>query len=348
MLVETEKVIVTDRIRKDFGNIEELAQDIKKNGLINPPVVTPEFELIAGERRLRACKSLGWQQIEVRIMSVRDYEHQLRMEISENENRKEFTFSERVDWARRIESVERIKAEIRMKNPMANLPEGGQKGLTRDVVAKASGFSSGKIYQQAKFIANNADSEIIKQLDEGEISINKAYQDTKAKLDAEIKRREQAEQRAKIAESKPPTVIEKEVIVDKTDYETIKRLQEELSRKDQDKTFLEKKLKIQQDDINEVNRIKKELSDLTQKREYIERQIESALTLSTLYVEIEHFLASKLAPIQYSRAITERRDSPVVIDNLSGIIGMVENWCNEMRQYLPKNNYIEAEVISYE
>ena len=75
MLVEIDKVVVNDRIRKDFGNIEELAQDIKENGLINPPVVTLEFELIAGERRYRAMKSLGWQQIEVRVMSVQDALH---------------------------------------------------------------------------------------------------------------------------------------------------------------------------------------------------------------------------------------------------------------------------------
>ncbi|OAA87593.1 ParB N-terminal domain-containing protein [Clostridium ljungdahlii] len=54
MLVDIDKVIVDKRIRKDFGNITELAEDIKENGLINPPVVTPKFQLIAGERRLRA------------------------------------------------------------------------------------------------------------------------------------------------------------------------------------------------------------------------------------------------------------------------------------------------------
>lgn len=53
MLIDVEKIKVTDRIRKDFGNIQELADDIKANGLINPPVVTPEndgtFTLLTGE-----------------------------------------------------------------------------------------------------------------------------------------------------------------------------------------------------------------------------------------------------------------------------------------------------------
>ncbi|WP_328514460.1 ParB/RepB/Spo0J family partition protein [Brevibacillus laterosporus] len=145
---------------------------------------------MAGERRLRACKHLGWQQIEVRVMTVRDYEHQLRMEISENENRKEFTFSERVDWARRLERVEREKARERM-----SLGGQGKENFptlqTRDAVAGASGFGSGKQYEKAKYIADHADPEIIAQLDDDEISIHRAYTETKRKLaetEAEVQR----------------------------------------------------------------------------------------------------------------------------------------------------------------
>lgn len=155
MLIDIDKIKVTDRIRKDFGNLEELAQDIKENGLINPPVVTPDYVLIAGERRLRACKLLGYRQIEVRVMTVNDYEHQLKLEISENENRKEFTFSERVEWARRLEEIERLKArERQITGGKENFPE-GPKGQTRDIVAEQAGFGSGRQYEKAKFIADH-------------------------------------------------------------------------------------------------------------------------------------------------------------------------------------------------
>jgi len=114
MLVNLEQIKVTDRIRKDFGDIQELADDIKENGLINPPVVTPDtYELIAGERRLKAMKLLGYRQIEVRPMSVKDAEHQLNLEISENETRKDFSKKERIDYARRLERIEKVKAEQR-------------------------------------------------------------------------------------------------------------------------------------------------------------------------------------------------------------------------------------------
>lgn len=100
MLIDIEKIVIKDRIRKDFGDIQELADDIQANGLINPPVITPgTYELITGERRIRAMKLLGYKQIEVRPMTVKDAEHQLNLEISENETRKDFSKAERIDYA---------------------------------------------------------------------------------------------------------------------------------------------------------------------------------------------------------------------------------------------------------
>ncbi|MDN6028694.1 MAG: nucleoid occlusion protein [Lactobacillus sp.] len=46
--------------------IDELAQTIKTQGLLQPIVVRPvsgQYELIAGERRFRAVKQLGWEKI---------------------------------------------------------------------------------------------------------------------------------------------------------------------------------------------------------------------------------------------------------------------------------------------
>ncbi|HFK1410221.1 TPA: ParB N-terminal domain-containing protein, partial [Bacillus cereus] len=181
MLLAINQIKVAERIRKEFGNIEELANDIKENGLINPPVVTPEHELIAGERRLRACKYLNYQQIEVRVMSVRDYEHKLKIEIGENEHRKEFTFSERMVWARELERIESAKARRRMSEGgkgRENLPT-LKSERARDIVAEKIGIGSGKQYEKAKFIAEHADSSTIAKLDNEETSIHKAYTELK-------------------------------------------------------------------------------------------------------------------------------------------------------------------------
>ena len=55
--------------------LEELAQSIKKNGLLQPILVRKvddEYEIIAGERRWQACKSLGMKKVPVRVKEVSD------------------------------------------------------------------------------------------------------------------------------------------------------------------------------------------------------------------------------------------------------------------------------------
>jgi len=50
------------------SELEELAQSIAQNGLLQPLLVRPapgranHYELVAGERRLRAVRKLGWKE----------------------------------------------------------------------------------------------------------------------------------------------------------------------------------------------------------------------------------------------------------------------------------------------
>jgi ParB family chromosome partitioning protein len=57
----------------DDESIKELAQSIKESGLTQPIIVTKinenKYEIIAGERRYRACKQLGWKEIDAIIKS---------------------------------------------------------------------------------------------------------------------------------------------------------------------------------------------------------------------------------------------------------------------------------------
>lgn len=209
MLIDINKVTVGKRIRKDYGDIASLADDIEDRGLINPPVVTPDYELIAGERRLKAMKKLDYRQIEVRVMSVEDYEHQLKIEISENEERKEFTYSEKMDYAKQLERIEAKKAKDRKfqgKNLMDRGPE-GRKGTTRDIVGEATGFGSGRTYARAKYIYENADEETIKEVDEGKKSIRKAHDE----LRSQEKVKEAAKVETPVKETKAPKAKKRDI-----------------------------------------------------------------------------------------------------------------------------------------
>ena len=60
------------------GELAELAASIRANGLLQPllvrpaPTATGRYELIAGERRLRAVRSLGWAEVAVLVRDASD------------------------------------------------------------------------------------------------------------------------------------------------------------------------------------------------------------------------------------------------------------------------------------
>jgi ParB family chromosome partitioning protein len=68
-----------DRTIFDESGLRELADNIKEHGLIQPITIRyvedcKQFEIIAGERRFRACKLLGWQTIPAIITVLEDQE----------------------------------------------------------------------------------------------------------------------------------------------------------------------------------------------------------------------------------------------------------------------------------
>jgi ParB family chromosome partitioning protein len=66
--------------RKDFSpsELDELARSIEENGLLQPLLVRPAsggrggWELVAGERRLRAVSKLGWTEVPAMVREVDD------------------------------------------------------------------------------------------------------------------------------------------------------------------------------------------------------------------------------------------------------------------------------------
>jgi len=91
--------------RTEFKNIESLAIDIQSHGLLQPIIVRPKsvpqsslnkFELIAGERRLRAYKILAekfseFEEIEAKVKEKCDDSAAQAMHLSENLQREDIT-----------------------------------------------------------------------------------------------------------------------------------------------------------------------------------------------------------------------------------------------------------------
>jgi ParB family chromosome partitioning protein len=59
---------VGKRHRRDPGDIDALAASIADIGLLHPIIVNEQGLLLAGARRLAACKRLGWKKIPVNVV----------------------------------------------------------------------------------------------------------------------------------------------------------------------------------------------------------------------------------------------------------------------------------------
>jgi N6-adenosine-specific RNA methylase IME4 len=127
---------VGKRHRRDLGDVDALAASIDEVGLLHPPVVTPDGTLVVGERRLAACKALGWTVVPVREI---DIDAIVRGELAENTHRKDFTPSEIVAIAATVEKRERELAKRRMT--LGKISTGSESGKARDRIAAPLGVS---------------------------------------------------------------------------------------------------------------------------------------------------------------------------------------------------------------
>ena len=94
MKVRIQEIKVKSRIRIETGDISDLMESISKYGLLNPITVTEDFGLIAGFRRLEACRSLGMDEIECNVVNFQSRIDRLFIEADENLTRKDLTVHE--------------------------------------------------------------------------------------------------------------------------------------------------------------------------------------------------------------------------------------------------------------
>lgn len=92
------------RTRFDAAKMEELADSMRQNGVLQPLLVTPrgnEFELVAGERRWRAARLAGLQRVPVLVRDV-DARESLKLAILENVQREDLNPIEEAHGYRRL------------------------------------------------------------------------------------------------------------------------------------------------------------------------------------------------------------------------------------------------------
>lgn len=107
--VPIDQIKVPQRYRVDFGDMEVLVESIKEKGLIQPITLSPDFRLLAGERRYRACKTAGLTEIPALIRDLGDSIDEREVELFENIHRLGFAYAEEAKLTQEIDRLYREK-----------------------------------------------------------------------------------------------------------------------------------------------------------------------------------------------------------------------------------------------
>ena len=166
-----------NRFRKDFGNINELAENIKQNNLIVPIVIDKNNKLVDGERRIKAYKLLKKKEIEF----TRFPEHTIDAEASAN-------------TGLHLDIIEAVSIWNAMEK-FSKWDQLSESDSRRNRASKITDFSHDSL-SKARYILNNGNKEENLQLKGGK-SIIKTYQQIKARIEIEEEKKKVEEEKKK-------------------------------------------------------------------------------------------------------------------------------------------------------
>lgn len=203
-------IIITDRTRKDFGDIDSLAESMNTVGLLQPIVINANNELVDGQRRIKAYIKLG--RTEIPFFRV-NLEEIILGEFHANTNRKDLTTSERVAISNAVEEVMRecsrgvgrprgnqkvsantiidnehsldsTKSEVK-KNNVVKLPTFS--GRIKDNISRYLGVTRNTLEKEKKIVEaaeQNPESfeELMKKVDLKKISVDKAFHEIQKQI----------------------------------------------------------------------------------------------------------------------------------------------------------------------
>ena len=170
-LVPVEKIVPSrHQARTDFDEegIKALAEAIKLEGLLNPINVRPPegetYELVAGERRLRACRSLGWIAIPALITPVLSegaaamkagMENLQRQELNPIEEAEAFNKPLQADpdhWTQEkvARAFGKLKSYVSESLSLLRLPEGIKKKFGYPNFSRSHGIELARLSDEAK------------------------------------------------------------------------------------------------------------------------------------------------------------------------------------------------------
>ena len=191
VLIDPEKIKVNPyQPRKDFveSELKSLEESIKIHGIIQPLMVTSVlgggYELIAGERRLRASKNIGLKKIPVIVRSAKELE-KLELSLIENIQRHDLSPMEKAyAYKRMIDDFSLTHEDAAKKLGVSRPQFSNMIRLLTLPIDIQKGLASGKItMSQAKLMLEVRDEKKQEQIYKRVIQTNQTVGDTKKEVD---------------------------------------------------------------------------------------------------------------------------------------------------------------------
>jgi len=179
--IAIDSIHASNRYRKDYGDLAGLAASIEQLGLLQPIGISAANELVFGQRRLKAFQLLGRSTIPARVIDVPAI---VLAEHAENEIRKDFTVSERVEIGKAVEQElgkrQGQRTDLGNEGQESLIEELGKnfnevpRGRTAEIAADKAGFGNEITYRQAKTVTEHATLELVEAMDQGKVAISTA------------------------------------------------------------------------------------------------------------------------------------------------------------------------------
>ena len=154
----------------NLSNIDDLVDSISEVGLLSPLIIDKQNQVISGNRRLAAIKTLGWEKVSVEVADVSD-EDVVGILIHHNKQRVKSTREILNEYF----ALEKIHGKGQGRRTDLETSGSSTKGgVARDVIAEKVGLSSSQM-SRILFIEKRQPS-LIDEIDGGRLTVNKAWE----------------------------------------------------------------------------------------------------------------------------------------------------------------------------
>jgi len=146
--IPIERLKLRIRVREDLGDLNKLADSIKRDGILNPLLVSRSadgiYEVVCGHRRLVAATLAGLKEVPARLVGPLDTPEVLELIWKENELRKSLTLEEKALLLTALVNFYGVRKVARR----LNLPKSTVETMTR----------AGRVISEVRKIVRTSDS----------------------------------------------------------------------------------------------------------------------------------------------------------------------------------------------